>query len=864
MPGQENNFCDAFQLALECVDELVAIVDNEHIYRMANRAFLEKRGLSRQCVVGAGVRDVLGQELYTRILPHLERCFQGYRVEYFLDVVYPEDGMRHLHVSYTPLQEEDGAVGRILSIIKDVTSVRQMEDISRRHDATYAKLFLESPAVMLVVDPGTGLIIDSNNASSLFYGRSKEELCLLPVSELEAPECRGDMLRFGTHRTATLASRHVAGLACKDVEIHASTLNAGPGHMLHFTIHDVDDSRKQAVRNAFLASIVHSTHDAVIGMRLDGGILSWNKGAQNVYGYAEEEMIGADVRVLVPSPLLVEFESLLQRVRQGEQVDSHESRHLRKDGAIAWVSLIFSPIKDERDVIRGISAIARDITERKDAEHRIAMLAGVVEHAQYGIMILDREFRVNYVNVAFSRLTGLSAREILGSPAQALLQQVEVECFENSVLGMASWEGRLALVGAPGRVFKARALTFPEPGGVGRNRVCILRDSSREDALELQLRQAQKMEALGTLASGVAHDFNNVLASIMVNAETGRMLGDTLHPILRECLDDINRSSKRGAELVKNILTFCRQAEQELKPLHMQSVVKETIKLLRATLPVSLELKFFYAAEEAVVIGDPSQIHQVVMNLCLNAMQAMPNGGVLEVRLEMTQGHNVHGEKRQYVLLRVADHGCGIPAELLPRVCDPFFTTKKPGEGTGLGLSIVHGIVSSYSGTMDIASRPGKGTVVSVRLPLVEMHAQQQEAVAKPMLPGKGKLLLVVDDSIMLHSLERGLRMLGYEPLAVSCPRRALDFFVKEGAAVELLLCDQETPGLSGVQLVAALRELAPAIPVVLFAQDGLQPGSATVRDLEPCELLQKPVSVVELNNAIRRLLQQGGADPQA
>ena len=130
MPGQENNFCDAFQLALECVDELVAIVDNEHIYRMANRAFLEKRGLSRQCVVGAGVRDVLGQELYTRILPHLERCFQGYRVEYFLDVVYPEDGMRHLHVSYTPLQEEDGAVGRILSIIKDVTSVRQMEDIS--------------------------------------------------------------------------------------------------------------------------------------------------------------------------------------------------------------------------------------------------------------------------------------------------------------------------------------------------------------------------------------------------------------------------------------------------------------------------------------------------------------------------------------------------------------------------------------------------------------------------------------------------------------------------------------------------------------------------------------------------------------
>lgn len=855
-----------YKAALDASGDLIAIVDRDHIYRMVNRAFLEKRGVPQEHVLGCHVQDVLGPRQYAQARPHLEKSFAGHEVDYVMDVAYPRQGVRIMRVRYTPVWGEDVAakqVERVLSVIQDITPLREAEALSRRHEATYAKLFLESHAVMLLVDPVSGLIIDTNRACCDFYGQSQEELCLFPFEALEAPACKGGMSKaLKADKDHYVCCHRIAHGEVREVEIFVTSFVPDTRNLLHLTIYDVTEEMRQKKHKAFLASIVESTHDAVIGKDKEGRVLSWNKSAQAMYGYTEDEIIGKSINTIIPAELRDEIEGLMAAALAGETVDKYETRRLRKDGSEIDVSLIISPIQDANGSVLGLSTIARDITERKQVERRLHVLAAIVQQAEEAFVITDQNGRMEYVNAAFSSYSGIEENNARGMQVQNVLHPVEMPGvvdatkttdWREALYAGRSWSGRLAIHGAKkGKiVFYARLLPLTTPNDQTAIRVLTLRDVRREESLEQQLRQAQKMEALGTLASGIAHDFNNVLASIMVNAETAALLAAELPKILLDCLDDIGSSSRRGAELVKNILTFCRQGEQELQPMELQPVVKEALKLLRSTLPADVALKPRVDAAGCMAIVDPSQIHQVIMNLCLNSVQAMPEGGELRVDLDL-------GEK-DTVVLRVADQGTGIAPEHLQRVCDPFFTTKRPGEGTGLGLSIVHGIISTCGGALHIESTPGEGSVITVSLPLHKGEFCPPDAGDKTPAPGKGVLLVVDDDAGVLVSLERGLGQLGYEVLVAKSGSEAVAVYERERQRIDLLLCDHAMPGMAGVQLAGVLRATTPALPVIFYTGDtgALEPEA--LFHLNPCAVLHKPLSIIQISKTIQEMLPQKG-----
>ncbi|MBI5380646.1 MAG: response regulator [Opitutae bacterium] len=380
--------------------------------------------------------------------------------------------------------------------------------------------------------------------------------------------------------------------------------------------------------------------------------------------------------------------------------------------------------------------------------------------------------------------------------------------------------------------------------------------------LESHLRQAQKMEAVGTLAGGIAHDFNNILGAIVCFTELAKEDTQDREEV-QDALDNVLKGTDRAKDLVRQILTFSRQTKQERKPLAVHFVVKEALKLLRSTLPASIEIIPHLPAAAPLALADPTQIHQIMMNLCTNAAHAMRNtNGVLEVTLEpfVADEEFTHQHPDMvaglYLKLSVSDTGHGMDEETLKHIFDPFFTTKGPGEGTGLGLAVVHGIVKDHEGTIDVYSQPGKGTVFHLYFPALAA----QEALPGTPLPsaphGHGERILVVDNEpVLCIGAERILKRLGYQPTAVTDPKRALRLFFNEPQAFQLVLTDLSMPGLSGIDLATAILQMRPDLPVILTT--GFN-GSITMEDIHNVgirEMLLKPLSTALLGQAIARHL---------
>ncbi|MDB5860511.1 MAG: hypothetical protein JWQ76_4200, partial [Ramlibacter sp.] len=384
--------------------------------------------------------------------------------------------------------------------------------------------------------------------------------------------------------------------------------------------------------------------------------------------------------------------------------------------------------------------------------------------------------------------------------------------------------------------------------------------SERErQRLEAQLRQAQKMEAIGTLAGGIAHDFNNILGSILGYGELARSEVASGSAQARY-LDSVMNAGQRAKALVERILAFSRSGMGERVPVHVQSVVAEALELLLPSLPSGITLTRTLEAGDTAVIGDATQIHQVVMNLCTNAMQAMQDGGALEVSLTLRRSETAlaltTGElpAGDYVCIRVRDHGPGIEPEAVDRIFDPFFTTKRVGVGTGLGLSLVHGIVTDLGGGIDVASVPGAGATFTVWLPWsgrVAAVAQAQAIIPR----GDGQRILLVDDEVSLvHLGEEMLAALGYEAAGYSSSVEALAAFAAEPQRFDAVLSDETMPLLSGSQFALQIRRIRPDIPIILMSGYVGPNIAALARQANVNELLSKPLVSRDIARALARL----------
>lgn len=392
-----------------------------------------------------------------------------------------------------------------------------------------------------------------------------------------------------------------------------------------------------------------------------------------------------------------------------------------------------------------------------------------------------------------------------------------------------------------------------------------------EDKKKLQslLSQAQKMESIGTLAGGIAHDFNNILSSILGYGELAKMKLETKDDI-RKDLEGIITAGIRASDLVKQILTFSRQADILRTPILLPPMIKETLKFLRSSLPSTIEIKQDIAASSAWVMADPTQIHQVMMNLCTNAHHAMKEeGGILgivlkEVVFDESPETSLKGLKEgRYLQLSISDTGHGIPAEIRDRIFDPFFTTKERGEGTGLGLAMVHGIVKDMEGAISVYSEPGAGTAFNIYLPVYKEEAEENEAPQAVFRKGHGRILFVDDEEQILASGKGILEKLGYEVVTAASSLDALQIFISCSQEFDLVLTDMTMPNMTGLALSEKFKEIRPDIPVVLCTGFALGISDERLRKAGIRQLVMKPMVPVELAETVFNVLNPGGASDQ-
>jgi PAS domain S-box-containing protein len=390
-----------------------------------------------------------------------------------------------------------------------------------------------------------------------------------------------------------------------------------------------------------------------------------------------------------------------------------------------------------------------------------------------------------------------------------------------------------------------------------------IQDITDRKLLEFHLSQAQKMEAIGTLAGGIAHDFNNILSAILGYTEMALGAMDKNSP-LRRYLDQVYKAGERAKDLVKQILAFSRQSDQKPRPLRVSPIIKEVLKLLRASLPTTITIRQDIQSDLDTVLADPTQIHQIMMNLCTNAAHAMrEKKGELNVRLvpveikysdALSIQHGV--TPGMYLKLTVSDTGHGIEPVIVERIFDPFFTTKKPGEGTGLGLSVVYGIIKSYGGTINVQSEVGKGTEFRVHLPLlVDTEGEREENVAAHIVWGEECILFVDDEEALVNLGKDMLTGLGYQVVGRTSSLEALELFRSRPDRFDLVITDMTMPNMTGIELIQEIMRIRPCIPVILCTgfSEAITPEKAKALGLRA--FIMKPIIKNQIASAIRQVL---------
>ena len=594
-------------------------------------------------------------------------------------------------------------------------------------------------------------------------------------------------------------------------------------------------------------------------------------------GYDRDELQGRTIQFLRTDgrPFL---QTSGERSAPGPELETNtaEVKWRRRDGREIDVLLSWTPLNpDEPEA--GATFTALDVTAAKKNRAEQQKLSALVENSQDFIGLADLEGRVLYINEAGRRLVGIdSPVETRNMLIYDFVPPDRVEVINGltlpRIMDKGSWHDEGVMrhfqtgetIPIDILVFLVRDPLNEEPlclAAVARDMRERAKSKAEREALENQLRQAQKMEAIGTLAGGIAHDFNNILGAIIGYTELSLL--DLKKPSpLRHNLVQSLKAAARARELVNQILTFSRQAEQELSPIRVAPLIKESLAFLRSSLPTTIEIRQEYRTPEAAVMADPIQIQQVLINLCTNAAHAMKqNGGLLRIvvdRIEFEDHFTADNSvlvSGEYLHLTVADTGTGIAPDVLDRIFDPYFTTKEVGEGTGMGLAMVQGIVQSHKGGLKVESEPGRGTVFHVYLPLIPESRAAPVESEEPLPRGTESILCVDDEGALVDVARKMLVRLGYNVRTCTDSLEALSVFNVDPNRFDLILTDQTMPKMTGLDLAAELRRARPDLPVILCT--GFS-GAITQEKLKAAGVracLGKPLVIRDLALSVRAAL---------
>jgi PAS domain S-box-containing protein len=760
------------------------------------------------------------------------------------------------------------------------------------------------------------------------------------------------------------------------------------GNITHFVAIQRDITERKKIEDAShrFAAIVEYSGDAIIGKDLNGIINSWNKGAEMIFGYKPEEMIGKSITLLIPEDRRDEDNKIIERIRSGRAVEHFETQRRHKDGHLIEVSVTASPIKDAEGTIVGASKSARDITwkrreeaARKSSEARYRTL---FEHAPVGILIADDRGYYVDANASICTMLGYTRDELVGLHSSDIVAEDEKKFVEPAIgviksraeyhrewqfrrkdgssfwaevmatmmpdgklLGMVQdvterrssvrkiaeqaefmdkardaiivrdldgtiafwnkgaehiygwtteeavgrkisdliykspskfeelnaltiskgeWQGELEQVSKDRseKAIDARWTLIRDESGEPKSVLAINSDVTERKKIEAQFMRAQRMESIGTLAGGIAHDLNNILAPIMMSIEVLKLVSDD--PRAVEILNTIDVSAKRGADIVRQVLSFARGLEGERVEVQPKHILNDLRNIIRDTFPKDVRLTFEIASDPWTIFGDPTQVQQILLNLCVNARDAMPHGGELKISVEniVLDEHyaamNLQAKPGRYVNIKVTDTGTGIPQNIIGKIFEPFFTTKELTKGTGLGLSTVMAIVKSHEGIINVYSEPGRGTTFKVYLPAIGISSDVRKDLSDlAVLPrGNGETILVADDEASVLSITaQTLQAFGYTVLSASDGAEALSIYLQNRDKIALIITDIMMPIMDGPALIHALNRTNRSLKII--AASGLNANGevAKISGTGVSHFLTKPYTARTLLKTVRDVI---------
>jgi PAS domain S-box-containing protein len=641
----------------------------------------------------------------------------------------------------------------------------------------------------------------------------------------------------------------------------------------------VPDERQfeQALRASELSyrRLFEAAQDGILILNAETGrVMDANPFLVKLLGIPLAEMIGQTVGELSPFRDVVSNQVMLERLQKEGYVRYEDLPLETREGlkiAVEFVSNVY--IAGEERVIQ---CNIRDITARKQAEEVSTRLAMAVDQAAESIVITDTRGKILYVNPAFEKTSGYSEAEALGQHPRMLKSGRHDEGFYRQVWETLArgnrWEGHFINRHKNGSFYEEDATISPvrDASGTIVNYVAIKRDVTREVQLEAQFRQAQKMEAIGKLAGGVAHDFNNILAVIQMHSDLLKF-GGGLSVMQSESADEIIGCVQRAADLTRQLLLFSRREVFQPAALDLNEAINSTVKMLERIIGEDVEIQFKLAAEPMPLLADRGMLNQVLVNLAVNARDAMPGGGLLVIETSgveldaLAVVQSPQARPGSFVRLSVSDRGCGIPAKVLPQIFEPFFTTKATGKGTGLGLATVFGIVQQHQGWINVYSEVGQGTAFRIYLPRLATATVPLPVTASvPTARGGRETILVVEDEPALRTAVcQALTQMGYDILEASNGVRALEVWRQHRDRIDLLLTDLVMPGgITGKNLADRLLREQPGLKVTCMSG-----YSAEVVDRESplrdgSHYLNKPFSIQQLALTVRDCLDQPGPGP--
>lgn len=743
---------------------------------------------------------------------------------------------------------------------------------------------------VLLIEPETGKILGANKTIGRLLGYQEQDLLHRHFSFLYPEDWASEKRPFFQDLEQSDATFHYQhfkradGSLCS-MDVVASLAPMSQDYQL-IIMNLRDASQREKLERELRQSekryetLVTSTTDYVYSVKVQNRFpvkTRHNQSCISLTGYAPEEF-DRDPYLwirMVPDEERMKVRRQAESILTGGGAYPVEHRIVRKDGSVRWVRNTPVPHYDEEGRLLSYDGLVQDITDYIHTHEQQRRLVAVIDQVDQGVVVTDNRGVIQYVNPAMEKLSGYNRAEVVGKNAKIFSRDRESDLFYRQIwmtisAGM-TWSGQFGCNRKDGTPYRVQCTISPVRNDSGKitNYVSLRRDITQELRMQEQVQQAQKMEAIGTMAGGIAHDFNNILAAILGYSE---MLEEEVPEgqKARKHVDQVVKAANRAKDLVRQILTFCRKSETELQPMLLQPIVKEVLKLIRASMPSTIELRQNIQETTGKVLADSTQIHQVVMNLCTNASQAMEEkGGMLEVSLltEMLEDdldlETGKLEKGPYARLIVKDTGCGMDAETREKIFLPFFSTKPQGQGTGMGLSLVHGIITGLGGTVQVDSIEGRGTTFDILIPVLEGETTQEMKVLPPVEKGRGERVLFVDDEDMLGRLWYQ-RLTGWNYLVEVCPngQDALKLFEQNPSRFDIVITDQTMPRMTGLELAEAILEKRPQMPIILCTGYSNLVTPERVRDIGIRELLFKPVLSRELSLVLRRLLEERKARP--